>query len=464
MALTRVSYSMVTGAVANVLDYGADNTGATDSTSAINAAIDSGKAVFLPRGAYLVDPDVGIIVKNGTVIFGEGKLKTIIVAQPNGGTTAELAAYVKGSVIKRVFNPSGINSYVSNVEMRDFAVVLNHPTSSVTTTEIQIGIDLRNITRATVRDVWVGNIAPDQTVYVKTPPTGGYQSQGYGIACGTVSSGDTAYAGGEVNNISQCNVVGAYKLITIDDGILSPLSAAHSTSVARCDLQSGQSLLVQETRYNAGSIFYGNTIQNIVRQPGDVSATFVLRIEGYNIESNEAYIEAGSDVDYILYCGAESKSNRITLNHYSSTTGTGYITDAGDQNTINYFQSTSVAPAVDSLGAPVYLYDNNYKLPYKSLWVKFHWSGSAIVIDGSSGNVIVSRTGTGDYTLTYSKAFSSANYAISSILGTGGSNYGGLVTVVDHSSSTLRIYTYSQNGGTTTQIDPAYVWVQVSVN
>ena len=42
MALTKVTYSMIKGAVANVLDYGADPTGNADSTTAIIAALASG--------------------------------------------------------------------------------------------------------------------------------------------------------------------------------------------------------------------------------------------------------------------------------------------------------------------------------------------------------------------------------------------------------------------------------------
>ena len=39
MSLTKVSYSMITGAPVNILDYGADPTNTTDSTTAINLAI-----------------------------------------------------------------------------------------------------------------------------------------------------------------------------------------------------------------------------------------------------------------------------------------------------------------------------------------------------------------------------------------------------------------------------------------
>jgi hypothetical protein len=56
MSLTKVSYSMIDGEVTNILDYGADPTGATFSTAAIQAAFDApGLApVYFPPGTYKV--------------------------------------------------------------------------------------------------------------------------------------------------------------------------------------------------------------------------------------------------------------------------------------------------------------------------------------------------------------------------------------------------------------------------
>jgi len=52
MSLTKVSYSMIQGSSANVLDFGADPTGATDSTVAFQAALDAAKVLTeLVRGA-----------------------------------------------------------------------------------------------------------------------------------------------------------------------------------------------------------------------------------------------------------------------------------------------------------------------------------------------------------------------------------------------------------------------------
>lgn len=59
MSLTKVSYSMITGAPVNVIDYGADPTGVLNSTDAFVAASaqieaqDGGKLV-IPRGTYTV--------------------------------------------------------------------------------------------------------------------------------------------------------------------------------------------------------------------------------------------------------------------------------------------------------------------------------------------------------------------------------------------------------------------------
>lgn len=56
MSLTKVTYSMIDGAVINVLDYGADPTGTNDSTTAIQAAASAlgvaGKQLFFPSGTY----------------------------------------------------------------------------------------------------------------------------------------------------------------------------------------------------------------------------------------------------------------------------------------------------------------------------------------------------------------------------------------------------------------------------
>lgn len=73
MSLTKASYSMVNGAPINVLDYGADPTGATDSAPAIRLALAAGKAIYFPAGNYLVNSPISITpALAGRVLFGDG--------------------------------------------------------------------------------------------------------------------------------------------------------------------------------------------------------------------------------------------------------------------------------------------------------------------------------------------------------------------------------------------------------
>lgn len=80
MALTKATYSMIQGAVVNVLDFGADPTGAASSTAAFQAAIDSltnGGGVYLPPGTYLLNVTGGVALDDNITVFGEGAVSVI---------------------------------------------------------------------------------------------------------------------------------------------------------------------------------------------------------------------------------------------------------------------------------------------------------------------------------------------------------------------------------------------------
>ena len=95
MSLTKVSYSMITGAVVNVKDYGAtgdydEDAGiGTDDTAALQAAINdvaahtsnngyNKGAVFIPYGAYKITGALN--VPFGVSIFGEGGTASVLWA------------------------------------------------------------------------------------------------------------------------------------------------------------------------------------------------------------------------------------------------------------------------------------------------------------------------------------------------------------------------------------------------
>ena len=79
MALTKVSYSMITGAPVNVKDYGAVGDGTTDDTTAMQAAITAvattGQGLYVPAGTYKI---TSALTSTGHLnMFGDGD-KSII--------------------------------------------------------------------------------------------------------------------------------------------------------------------------------------------------------------------------------------------------------------------------------------------------------------------------------------------------------------------------------------------------
>lgn len=77
MGLTKVTYSMIDGAVANVLDYGATGDGVADDTVAIQAALDAGVgSVFIPAGSFKIT--AALLVPSNTKITGAGIGATVI--------------------------------------------------------------------------------------------------------------------------------------------------------------------------------------------------------------------------------------------------------------------------------------------------------------------------------------------------------------------------------------------------
>lgn len=93
MSLTKVSYSMITGAPVNVLDYGAVGNGTTDDTTALQAAINSGaKCVFLPAGTYLVSAQITLVT--GQTLQGQGAGVTTVIAK--AATNFQYVTYNSG--------------------------------------------------------------------------------------------------------------------------------------------------------------------------------------------------------------------------------------------------------------------------------------------------------------------------------------------------------------------------------
>jgi hypothetical protein len=116
MALTKVSYSMIDGAPFNVLDYGADPTGVSDSAAAIQAAINAaavavagstGAVVYLPTGTYLIGTTitlpnrVGLQGANGrgTTIKPHSSFASQYMFHAVNGTSSMFASWIRDMFI-----------------------------------------------------------------------------------------------------------------------------------------------------------------------------------------------------------------------------------------------------------------------------------------------------------------------------------------------------------------------------
>lgn len=115
MSLTKASFSMITGSELNLLDYGADPTGTTDSTAAIQSWMDAlyanSASGYAPQGTYLTT--------GNTITYSQSK-KFSIRGASRGGTTFKKY----GSSTNPVFSflISDANYLELNLNLEDFDI------------------------------------------------------------------------------------------------------------------------------------------------------------------------------------------------------------------------------------------------------------------------------------------------------------------------------------------------------
>ena len=132
MALTKVHNRMIDGSAANILDYGADSTGATDSTTEIQAALNSGaKSVYVPSGTYLI---TALTITSEMVVYGEGKLiRNAVASSPMINITV---SNVEIDGLK--FDGAGAGSTIVTGDSAEVAVKARGTSSTAQITNIKI--------------------------------------------------------------------------------------------------------------------------------------------------------------------------------------------------------------------------------------------------------------------------------------------------------------------------------------
>jgi hypothetical protein len=99
--------------VANVLAFGADPTNTTDSTAAIQAAIDTTHRVYIPRGQYKISD--ALTINTGTIIYGDGP-RTTALSIPTSFNLGAAGVFVLTTSTRE-----------RDVEIRDLWIRFNQP-------------------------------------------------------------------------------------------------------------------------------------------------------------------------------------------------------------------------------------------------------------------------------------------------------------------------------------------------
>lgn len=122
MSLTKATYSMIKGAVANVLDKGAVGDGVTDDSAAFLAAHATGKAVFVPAGTYLVNVN---LAANNTFMFGEGAASILKPFDPDSRACVEITSPNLATVYENItFRDLSFQADVATLGFFEFAHLL----------------------------------------------------------------------------------------------------------------------------------------------------------------------------------------------------------------------------------------------------------------------------------------------------------------------------------------------------
>jgi hypothetical protein len=116
MSLTKATYSMIEGAPANVLDYGADPTGVADSTAAIQAAVNTGLPVYFGNGTYKI---TAAIAYNATVDlnwFGDSAKIVYAGTQIEAAVTITTAAKINININNITFDGGALCNIALKVQ------------------------------------------------------------------------------------------------------------------------------------------------------------------------------------------------------------------------------------------------------------------------------------------------------------------------------------------------------------
>lgn len=188
MALTKVSYSMIEGAVANVMDFGAVGNGIANDTVAVQMAIDSlaatGGTVFFPTGEYRIARNIGTNDRWGVKVVNSN----ITLAGTGAGSklrrfNTNISTYALAYPIVFVGTPdSDVAAATKNVTVRDLQFIgenVQHSIGGSVIHDFRNAIEAKNTKNLVVQNNLFTDIDSAVIYYQKPIETDYANSQNY---------------------------------------------------------------------------------------------------------------------------------------------------------------------------------------------------------------------------------------------------------------------------------------------
>lgn len=371
MSLTKATYAMISGAVANVLDYGADPTGGTPSDSAFTQAFATGaKRVYVPKGTYKT---TAVINRPPNVcMFGDGSSASVISAAHNGIIVDTSPATLSGD---------GFNS------LHDIGF------TNAATFNSSIGIKLTNMTACSLR-----------RVYVTNGPV-------IGIQCVFVLNSEF-----DQLNVTDCSDVGIYLYST-------GLATGTNRNVFRCINNTYNAVGIKiDTTGGLSSQFDDVAIESSTGYPVEI-------VNGSQIVFNRLYLEGNAQSvhvrggDTIMFRDVLKVSN-IPLIRVTAFAGTNVTVEnlyelsgggVGGNNSIFQIKSNGqlVFPRITPSGTAVTTSSNTFKNYQEGEWVPTDASGAGLTLStGVCRWTKIGRIVTANFNLTYPTTANGASTVI----------------------------------------------------
>lgn len=261
MSLTKASFSMITGAPKNVLDYGAVGDGTTDDTAALQLAFNAGGALFFPAGYTFVSSR--ITIATDVQISGYG---ATLLHKTNSAATGV-----------------GLLQMLTDNKLVIYGLKIDGNGSNQTATYANYNMVWCSIGSMELYECWIGN------------------TKGHAIRTGNIDDFDAAYFAHDIT-ISNCNVIQSD--VTNESGDCLRIERTRGdTNLFVDNYVEGGLSGIRSQLYCKNLRFYNNEVCN---SWADVGITVALG-ENMEVIDNTCYGHErhGIEVDAVVNCRVE---------------------------------------------------------------------------------------------------------------------------------------------------------------